>query len=86
MKFKMISDHAARVQIRADLLSKIVRQNDSRFSGSPTVTHNGCWIHKDPGGWVTIAAFGSDAQAEMDLLKDLEALDRLEQEGGEHHY
>jgi len=80
MKFTMINDRAARVQVKGDILEKIVRQNDKAHGGSPTATLHGCWIYKGSGGWVTIAAFGSDEQAQSDLANDLEALQEAEQE------
>lgn len=79
MQIKMISDTAARVQVKGDILEKIVRAHDKHCGGEP-VSVNGCWILKGSGGWVTIAAFGSDEQAQGDLVRDLEALSDAEQD------
>lgn len=74
MKFKMVSDNVARVQVKGSILEQIIRKHDKTCGGSPTVSKNGCWIVKGSGGWVTIAAFGSDDQAQTDLANDLEAI------------
>jgi hypothetical protein len=79
MKIKMLTDTAARVQVRKDVLDKITRKDKGHNGcGGHPVSHNGCWIVKGAGGWATIAAFGGDAQAEEDLIRDLEALAEAE--------
>jgi len=70
MKFKMISDTAARVQVKGSVVEKIMQEQDKHHGGHPT-TENGCWVTQGGGGWVTLSAFGSDAQAERALLRDL---------------
>ena len=81
MKFKMINDRAARVQVKGDILEQIVQPNDKAHGGSPTVSRNGCWIRTDPGGWVTISGFGPDEdKAQSDLTLDLMALREAIQE------
>ena len=80
MKFKLINDRAARVQVKGSILDRIVRFKTRHNGGTPTVSSNGCWILKGAGGWVTIAAFGSDEeQAQKDLTRDLSALERAVQ-------
>jgi hypothetical protein len=76
MKFTLINDRAARVQVKGSILERIIRKKDKACGGAPTVSVNGCWIVKGSGGWVTVAAFGSDAQAQEDLVNDLEILSK----------
>ena len=78
MKIKMLTATAARVQAKGSALDRITRKDKGHNgAGGHPVSHNGCWIVKGSGGWATIAAFGGDAQAEEDLIRDLEALEAL---------
>jgi len=77
MKVKMISDTAARVQVKGEVLATIEREQDKHCGGSVPVSVNGCWLRKGAGGWVTICAFGSGGAAERALLRDLLALEEI---------